>query len=144
LHTFLVEQRRRDPKKNKKIYFTDPFIFNCLYLKTAEQLEDPFPQSKKILEKDIWGSLAENAVASFLKRSYQSLYWGKTKTGEIDFVGKKGGELHYFEVKYKSTIDISATPLPSHITTISKKTLTQKPYKTIPLEVFLLGQPDSL
>ncbi len=73
LNAFLIEQKRRDLKKNKKIYFTDPFIFNALYLKTNEQMEDPFVQSQKILEKNL-GRLAENTVAFSLKRKYPSLF----------------------------------------------------------------------
>jgi len=50
LNTFLIGEKRPDPKKNKKIYFSDPFIFNALYLKTQEQMENPFLQSQKIIE----------------------------------------------------------------------------------------------
>src|SRR3989344_1063391 len=136
LNAFLVEQKKRDPKKNKKIYFTDPFIFNALYLKSTEQMEDPFAQSQKITDTN-WDRLAENTVASTLKRIYPSLFWGKMKKGEVDFVGKKEGKYSYFEVKYREKIDFSSIPSLAGIKVISKKTLAEKPVKTIPLEIFL-------
>lgn len=139
LNAFVIEQKRRDPKKNKKIYFTDPFIFNALYVKTQEQMEDPFSSSQKKID-ELMPLIAENIVASYLKRIYSQLYWGKGVKGEIDFVGKKERKLNFFEVKYREKIDYSDIPSVSPLTVISRKHLTEKPVKTIPLEIFLLSR----
>lgn len=138
LPAFVIEEKKRDSKKNKKIYFTDPFIFNSLYLKTSEQMGDPFNQSLKIVHMIPAGILAENMTALHLKMVFPSLYWGKMKKGEIDFAGKKENKLRLFEVKYQERIDFGEIPRLPEITIISKKTLNDKPLNTIPLEIFLL------
>lgn len=139
LHSFLVEQKRRDAKKNKKIYFTDPFIFNALFLKSSEQMENPYLQSKIITQSQLVPQLVENATASYLRRIYPQLYWGKTTKGEIDFIGKKEGRLHFFEVKYQEKIDYSSLLHIPNLTVVSKKILREKPVLTLPLEIFLLN-----
>lgn len=137
LSAFLVEQKLLDSKKNKKIYFTDPFIFNALFLKSSEQMENPYLQSKSVTESSLLPQLVENAVASYLRRTYPQLCWGKTAKKEIDFIGKKEGKLDFFEVKYQEKIDYSSLPQISDLTVISKKTLREKPMTTVPLEIFL-------
>lgn len=137
LSAFIVEQGKRDTKKNKKIYFTDPFIFNSLYLKTHELLEDPFNQSKKFITDRMMPVLAENTVAFHLHRNYPQLYWGKMKKGEIDFVGKKQDKLYYFEVKYQDKIGYSDILNRPNLTLISRRNYQEKPVQTIPLEIFL-------
>lgn len=143
LPAFVIEQKRRDPKKNKKIYFTDPFIFNALFVKTQQLLEDPFSSSRKNVDASM-PLMAENTVAGQLQRFYPQLYWGKGTKKEIDFVGKKEAKCHFFEVKYQEKIDYSEILSVSPLTVISKKHISDKPIMTIPLEIFLLSKVNIL
>lgn len=143
LNAFVIEQKRRDPKKNKKIYFTDPFIFNTLYVKTQQLLEDPFSSILKKID-ELMPFIAENTIAGQLQRFYPQLYWGKGVKGEIDFVGKKEGKINFFEVKYREKIDYSEILPVSPLTVISKKHICDKPVMTIPLEIFLLSKVNVL
>lgn len=137
LNAFVIDQKRRDPKKNKKIYFTDPFIFNALYVKTEEQMEDPFSSIRNKIDA-LMPLIAENTIAGQLQRFYPQLYWGKGAKKEIDFVGKKESKYHFFEVKYQEKIDYSEILSVSPLTVVSKKHLAEKPIETLPLEIFLL------
>lgn len=136
LNALLVEQKRPDFKKNKKIYFTDPFIYNALYLKTHELMENPFGQSK-LISSDNVPFLAENIVGAKLARQRHPLYWGKTANGEIDFAVKTADGFRFFEVKYREQIHYEEIFRADPLTVISKKHLTDKPFSTIPLELFL-------
>lgn len=138
LNAYVVEEKRRDSKKNKKIYFTDPFIFNSLYLKVHELMENPFAQSQKLKEK-LLPAIAENCVGAKLVRDVPSMYWGKTATGEVDFVTKKEGKLGFYEVKYRKRIPYDEVANLPEITVVSADTLTDAPVKTVPLEIFLLS-----
>lgn len=138
LSAFVIEEKKRDSKKNKKIYFTDPFIFNSLYLKVHELMESPFTQSQKLTAK-LLPLIAENCVGAKLFREAPSIFWGKTATGEVDFVTKKEGRLGFYEVKYRKRIPYDEIADIPDITVISADTLAEKPVKTVPLEVFLLS-----
>lgn len=139
---FLVGQQRADVKKNRKIYFTDPFIYNCLYAYVNGFLDEAFTfTTKQTINAKTKPRLVENTVATHLSRIFSPLYYGKFKELEIDFVGKKRGDLHFFEVKYQSKIsssDFSWTKdiLPS-LTVITKKDSHGNRVKLVPVEVFL-------
>lgn len=138
LSAFVVDQRKRDPKKNKKIFFYDPFIYNALYVKAHELMEDPFSASRQILLKqEALPKLAENAAAAHLKRIMPRLYWGKTVGGEVDFAGIKQSKTRFFEVKYQQVIDYRSVADVADLTVISKNTFKSKPVKTVPLAMFL-------
>ena len=139
LNAYLIDQKKRDLKKNKKIYFTDPFIFNCLFLKTRSLQGDHFLQSQGSLAPAIMPLLAENIVGLHLKRLYPALYWGKTAKNEIDFVGCQQGKDAYFEVKYREKIDYSEVQALPDLEIISKKTFSVQPVKTTPLVLHLLS-----
>lgn len=140
LHTFILDQKKQDMMKNKKIYFTDPFIFNALYLKSRQMTEDYFTQSKKLLAGfDFFPNIVENTVGAYLKRNNHHLYWGKTAKGEIDFVAKEGEILKLFEVKYREKIEYqNYLSYAKNLVFISKKDFSKKPVPTLPLEIFLL------
>lgn len=137
LEAKVVEQNKRDPRKNKKIYFTDPFIFNVLYIKTHELMGDSFAQIRDALKTQM-PIVAENMVALDLKQHIPNLYWGKSAKGEIDFITSKR---ELFEVKYQEKIDLSLYYEHKNfknLKIISKKTFAEKPFSILPLELFLL------
>lgn len=139
---FLVDQRRMDIKKNRKIYFTDPFIYNCLYAQTSGFLDEAFTFiSKQVVTVKIKPHLAENIVASHLARIFPSLFYGKLKGHEIDFVGKAKRAFCFFEVKYQQKVtqtefSWAKTFIPS-LTVVTKKDFYENKIKLLPLAVFL-------
>lgn len=145
LDCFLVSSKRRDVKKNRKIYFLDPFIFNCLKAKISGAIENGFNFSQgKVLTKENKPLLVENAVASHLKRKFQEfLYYGKVKDKEIDFVGLKEGKYSYFEVKYQTQVnpqDFAWTKKvlgKNKLTVLSQKDYQENKISLIPAEMFL-------
>ncbi|MCD6403252.1 MAG: ATP-binding protein [Candidatus Aenigmarchaeota archaeon] len=70
-------------RKNKKIHFTDPFLYTTLCEYTRNQ---PFEDN-----------ILESVVASHLSRKFETFYW-KNKT-EVDVVVKLGKKLIGIEVK---------------------------------------------
>lgn len=134
---FLVEQRRKDLLKNKKYYFVDPFIFNALFAKVNDKMDDPFGFSRDVAGGEKRPLIAENVVAAHLFRNNLLHYWGKTARGEIDFVTKDKDKLSFYEVKYREKIDYSEIFKVENLTIISKKIYQEKPVMTIPLEIFL-------
>lgn len=144
INTFLIDQKKSDPKKNKKIYFSDPFIFNALYLKGQERMENPYLQSKKIVDSDIFPNLVENSVAFHLRRLFPQLYRGKIGNNEVDFVAKKEGKLFFYEVKYQNEIKISDFDYffkrkpKNKLTVVSKKRIyNSSDVNLLPVEIFL-------
>ncbi len=135
---YLVEQRRKDLLKNKKYYFVDPFIFNALFAKVKDKMDDPFGFSRDVTGGEKRPLIAENVVAAHLFRNNLLHYWGKTANGEIDFVTKTKDKLSFYEVKYREKIDYSEILKVDNLTIISKKTYKEKPILTLPLEIFLL------
>lgn len=104
---FSLGQRKTEIRKNKKFYFTDPFIMASVKAKVDAALGNPFAYSKQIIE-DQKDKLAENAVAYHLKRKFPQLYFGRSKKDqEIDFVGKLDGKYAFFEVKYQNRVSSS-------------------------------------
>lgn len=139
---FLIGQKQVDVKKNRKIYFTDPFIYNCLYAYTNGFLNEPFAfTTKQTITAKTKPFLMENTVAAHLSRAFFPLYYGRFKENEIDFVGRKQGNLHFFEVKYQNQVLPSefawAKDVISKLTVITKKDFHEDRIKLIPVEIFL-------
>ncbi len=135
---FVIEQKKKDPKKNRKIYFWDPFIYSTLMAVNQGFLDDAFHFSKRtMLAGEFRPALAEMLVASKLKRRDNPLYYGKTAQGEVDFVISQKNDLSCYEVKYRENPGTnSAGSLP--LTVITKNRFDMNaPVKEIPLELFL-------
>lgn len=139
---FLAGQRQVDIKKNRKIYFTDPFIYNCFSAYINGFLDEAFTfTTKQAVTAETKPVLVENAVATHLSRVLSPLYYGKLGEREIDFVGKKRNEFRFFEVKYQgkvSPLDFSwAKDSVSDLTVITKKDRYENEVKLVPVEDFL-------
>lgn len=107
---FSLDEKRTDPKKNKKIYFTDPFIHNALIAKENGFLDDAFSFTKKVLlDKKFQDQRFEETVGDNLYANYEKFYYGNfgSHSYEIDFVGFKKGKYDLFEVKFGRNIDFS-------------------------------------
>jgi len=72
------------PKKNRKVHFTDPFIYRILSLYTGEKLDD--------------GWLAEGTAASHISRWGVPHYW--RNGSEVDVVLNNSGQQVGFEVTW--------------------------------------------
>lgn len=132
-------------RKNRKIYFSDPFIFNCLRAKAEGFSQNAFSYSKEfntnLKNRPL---LVENSVAAFLKRKFERLYFGRFKDRELDFVGFDKGQLFYFEVKYQENISLQDFTWAKDVlkknklTVFSKNNYFEKEgIKAFPAELFL-------
>lgn len=161
LNLFGEENKQARFRKEKKIYFTDPFyyhIFNNLNVANGW-----FLASEKFLAEEInTGKIAECIAADHLARlMYDTasnrmlfdvgnhlFYWRDRKGLEVDFVLYDGGELELpVEIKYRNSIAyrelgglasfLDATGTESGLV-LSKDTLsTRHDYLVVPLAVFL-------
>lgn len=110
---FSLDQKRPDVKKNSKIYFADPFVMDSLLACAQGVLDEAFQLSQAYLTSEFMPKLAEMLVATTLRRFFpQRLYFGVSGKNEVDFVAKKGGQWHYFEVKYQKGLLPSEVQLP--------------------------------
>ncbi len=92
-------------RKNTKIYFTDPLIFQCFFSKKIGINDAPFLQMQRSLENpELKSKVIENIVGENLRRIYGNFFYNATAKYEIDFVTKKLNKLHFFEVKYRNQI----------------------------------------
>lgn len=144
LNYFSCPEKRVDFKKNKKIYFFDPFILTTLLAKHEGFLDEAFSFSKRFLKDEFRSKIAEMLVCSQLKRNFDQLFYGKIGEKEIDFVSKKKGKYFYFEVKYqenlsrKDFIQIKEMLPKEKIIIITKSFLEiENNLKLVPLEIFL-------
>lgn len=102
---FSIEQKRVDSKKNRKMYYFDPFILQAVMAKFNDFLDDAFNFSRhNFLKEEFRPKIAEMLVGATLKRRYSQLYYGVGSFGEIDFVGKKRGKTCFVEVKYRPNL----------------------------------------
>ncbi|MBU4347810.1 ATP-binding protein [Candidatus Parcubacteria bacterium] len=102
LHNLDIDKKLPNLRKEKKIFFIDPFVFTLLsgYVQSKEEYLTIY----KDLIKNYMPNIVENAVASHLSRFYKSCFFYRTKAGEIDFVGQIGGDFVGYEVKYQNLI----------------------------------------
>lgn len=136
LDCFILEQRRRDPKKNKKIYIADPFILTTLLSVSRGFLDDAFGYSKKnLILEDIRPKIAQMCVNLALARRFTNIHYGLGADFEIDFVAISKGMRSFFEVKYRESFNskIYSDYAPCFIT----KELFNEATRSFPLELFL-------
>jgi len=144
LNCFSCPEKKVDFKKNKKIYFVDPFILTALLAKQEGFLDEAFSFSKNFLKEEFRPKIAEMMVCSQLRRSFDQLFYGKIGEKEIDFVSRKRGEYFYFEVKYKDDLtskdfhQIKEVMLKEKILIITKSLFEiERKSDLVPLEIFL-------
>lgn len=143
LQHFNLEQKKVEPRKNRKFYFTDPFIYNTLKAKLDGFTHAAFRYSKDqiVTEKNL-PILVENAVAAYLARQYPQTYIGQTNLGEIDLVGFKEGQYRYYEVKYQKHVQTSEfgklhAQLKHPFYIITKQNYHEDSINLLPAEAFL-------
>lgn len=98
---FSLNEKKTDVKKNKKFYFTDPFIHNALIAKENGFLDNAFNYSKILLGEKFQDARFEEVIGGNLRGKFDKLYYGNfgSKNQEIDFVGFDHGKYDLFEVK---------------------------------------------
>lgn len=90
------------PKKNKKIYFQDPFIYHAASALTHQ--DRSFGFLEKTLQDPIRISeLIESVVVSHCKRRYPTFYI-KGQRGEVDIAIVKGNRFLPIEVKWTAQL----------------------------------------
>lgn len=143
---FSIPEKKSIYRKNKKIYFFDPFIFNALKAKIDGFLPEAFNYSKNLHTKgELKPLLVENIVAFHLKRIYQEfLYYGRIGEKEVDLVGFKKGCYGYYEAKYQSQVQkedfswIKNLIKKDKLTVLTQKDFHQeKNFSLVPTELFL-------
>lgn len=96
IYHFDVHQKKVNYRKNKKIYFNDPFIYSVIEAwLTGKPAQDYEYLSNPILKS----RLIENLVLNQLKHFYQDIFFYK-EVEEIDFVTKD----LFLEIKYQNKI----------------------------------------
>lgn len=142
---FSLDEKRLYFRKNSKIYFSDPFIFNALLSKVNGFSGESFSYSNHFIQ-DLKNRpmLVENLLAQHLKRSFSNLYFGRGKKDkEIDFVGFQKGKYSYFEAKYQKNVTAEEFYWTKNILGRGKLTiLTQRDYEKgkislVPAEMYL-------
>lgn len=144
---FSIDQKKVDSKKNRKVYFYDPFILQSLLVKAEGFIDEAFNYcQREFLKDELRPKIAEMLVGSSLRRKYcHSLYRGISSEKEVDFVGKTRGEYCFYEVKYKDNLSLKDfSPIreifKKHRCIIISKNdfrVEEKNPKMIPLEIFL-------
>ena len=149
LNYFQLGEKKVYLRKNKKIYFSDPFIYNVIQSRVEGFMSKAYNYTKnQLVAEKHYPTLIENLVASTLHRQFSPhLYYGQTKSHEVDFVGKREGTYHYFEVKYQNQVSPSefswAKDLLSNqkLTVLSKNTYHEDRHlNIIPAELWLAEQ----
>lgn len=138
-----IEQKKAEPRKNRKFYFMDPFIFNVIKARVDGFVHDPFGYSKEgIVTEDTLPRLVENTVAAFLSRRFFKTYVGQSSVGEVDIVGFEEGEYHYYEVKYQNKVRAHEfaklrEKLDRPLVVLTKRDYHENDVNLIPAEAFL-------
>lgn len=132
-----LHQKRVNMRKNKKIYFSDPFIFWVINHWLSAKGSSDFSELSDAVIKS---QLVENLVANFLKKKCGELFYYRN-AGEIDFIEKSFA----VEVKYQNKIipedyhALAKLPKLWKKIVISKNTLEHKDdVLIVPAELFLL------
>jgi predicted AAA+ superfamily ATPase len=113
LYSYDFEKKQKRPKGNKKIYFTDPFLFYSILSwiegkNGFEVTENILSQEEKIsiiLESIVFSSLERIKEIPLIIDSSTFLWFYYDKRREIDFIFKReDGNYLGIEVKYKPEI----------------------------------------
>lgn len=140
---FNLDQKKGDFKKNRKIYFLDPFIRNVVLAQNAAAIDGAFEFSRKLIEENR-PTLVEEVAGASLWRQNNNLFYGKTGEREVDFVSNT----KLFEVKYQNKVIPSEfsylnAALRNNLTVLSKTDFDAK-NQIIPAEYFLAKYDPSL
>ena len=151
-----ITKKTSNSKKEKKVYFQDPFIFHSLrtwvsgqtdyFNSTLSYLESPENKSK-LIESIVENHLIRlmyNVSPSDVFTSHEHVFYWRKKGGkkEVDFVIKdKNGELLPIEVKFQNKINskdyIGLNAFKKGILISKKDFNTTGNYVTIPVSLFL-------
>lgn len=140
---FDLDQKKIYPRKNRKFYFTDPFIYNTIRAKVNGFMHQAFSYSQKtVTDKILLPQLVENVVISHFKRLYPHVYAGESTLGEIDAVGFKENKYHYYEVKYQKKVEVKEffalrKKIKRPLTVLTYQNYQEDSISLIPTEVFL-------
>ncbi len=147
-----INKKTAVPRRTKKIYFQDLFLFWVFY-GYVYGFSDYFSSScDRIREDALKSKVIENLIMSDLMRSENSVNWSNmvfffrsTNNAEVDFVTRnRGGELLPIEVKYQNRVKDSDFLNLNKVNNkrgiiISKEDFRVKNNKhIIPVEAFLL------
>lgn len=141
----LVSSKLPDPKKNRKVYFLDPFILNACWAKLEGMIDEAFNFSlKNIVNFKNKPVLVENTLGASLKRKLPFLFYGKIRDKEVDFVAKKGSKFFFFESKYEKKVKpgdfnwLKKIVGKRKLTVLSQQDFFQEGnIKIVPAEIFL-------
>jgi len=111
VHQYDLRRKRPAPRKERKVYVSDPFIFHCIR-GWSLGLPDPFEAAKQFVgDPRNRGPLLESVVADHIARiafsasptsifdAYQRvLFWRSSKGWEADFIFKAGANIRALQV----------------------------------------------
>lgn len=101
-----INSRQPILRKNKKIYFSDPLIFDALHARVDGFSEESFTHAKQWMDDTVnLSKKIEQVVVSGLCSVHDHVFYWAGKNGEVDAVVKhSGGRLSFHEVKYQRRV----------------------------------------
>lgn len=87
------------PKKARKIYFKDPFIYHSL----SHWLDADYTVSESLLDSEICSTIVESVVVAHFKKKYPTFYI--KAEGEVDIAYIKNNKFFPVEIKWGKTIN---------------------------------------
>lgn len=102
-HALLEDKLVAAPKKNKKLLFSDPFIYHAI-THWIYPITDPFEQQIKttLLNSDRCANLVEACVTTHFRRHYPTYYIKAEGEVDIAFVAKQ--KFHPIEIKWTTQL----------------------------------------
>jgi hypothetical protein len=91
-------------KKNKKLYFADPFIHHTIHAWIKDSAAPFQLAEQQVFDSVAVSKLVESTVGVHLLRHYAKVYYWQNRK-EIDFVIVHNGKIVPVEVKFRKTID---------------------------------------
>lgn len=132
IRVFYYYDGKVHPKKNKKIYFCDPFM-----IKAFEKYYSLKETDESIIVENIVGEhLARNIEDPFRVNWKNRIGYGKIKNKEVDFLVKEEEQIVKIEVKYQENPVVEIKDI-DFLLTKDNFGLSEKPYQ-IPASLFLL------
>ncbi len=103
-HALREDKLSAAPKKAKKVFFNDPFIFHAVWVWLFEN-SSPYDDVKKVLNDAAWKSkVVEASVVTHFSRLYPTFYI--KSNGEVDVAYVKDGCFWPVEVKWTNQVNI--------------------------------------
>jgi predicted AAA+ superfamily ATPase len=149
LYSYDFEKKQKRQKGNKKIYFTDPFLFYSTLswiegkdgFEIAENLLAHEEKISAILEMLVFSSLGRTKEIPLMRESSSFLWFYYDRRGELDFIFKKeSGDYHGIEVNYRPEVSKKVIEIPSlkNYLILSKDTFElDEKITIIPISLFL-------